>query len=173
MGFRAVETARKYMEALVKEGRLIKRDTSSRSYGLPPELLTSLSQRVPVLDPMQGEALVLASQSPDGYIEVERSRHGEELFSFKVQDTSMSGIGIMPDDFVVARRQRHAQNEDIVVALVGDDATVRRFRMASQLVELCPENPDFRPLRLPRKDVTLLGKVIEVRRYYEGQPSVP
>ncbi len=177
MGFRAVETARKHMAALVREGLLIKRGTASRSYGLPPELLSSLSQRVPVLgsvfDPVQGGALVLAKQNPVGYIEVERSRHGEELFVLKVRGMSMVGAGIMPDDFVVARRQNSAQNGDIVVVLVGDEATVKRFQMAKRLVELYPENPEFRPLRLPRKDVKILGKVLEVRRYYEGQPLVP
>ncbi len=166
MGFRAVETARNYLEALVREGRLIKRGTASRSYGLPPELLDTLSQRVPILGSVQAGALTLADQDPDGYLEVERRRHGEELFALKVRGRSMIGAGILPDDFVIARRQSQAQNGDIVVAVVGEEATVKRLRFASPFLELCPENPEFQTLRLPPKEVVLLGKVVEVRRYY-------
>lgn len=171
MGFKAVETARSHLEALVETGRLIKRDTASRSYALPPEA-RSRSNLIPVLGAVQAGALTLAVEEPEGFLEVERSRHGEELFALRVRGQSMSGAGILPDDLVIARRQETAREGDIVVALVGDEATVKRFRLSGKQVVLWPENPDFQPLLLSSEDLTLLGKVVEVRRYYDLVPIV-
>jgi repressor LexA len=67
---------------------------------------------------------------------------------------------------VVVRRQPTAQTGDIVVALVGDEATVKTLRLGRQRVELRPENPDFDPILLQPEEVTILGKVIELRRTF-------
>jgi repressor LexA len=169
MGFKAVETARSHLEALVAEGRLIKRGTASRSYGLPASVFVQ-GHRIPVVGTVQAGALTLAVEDPEGYLEVERSRSGEELFALRVRGLSMQGAGILPDDMVIARRQQSANEGDIVVALVGEEATVKRLRFAGKKVVLWAENPDFAPIELPPNKLTLLGKVVEVRRYYETIP---
>lgn len=169
MGFKAVETARNHLEGLVAEGRLIRRGTASRSYALPPEVWeASQSSRIPILGAVQAGALTLAVEEPEGYLEVERSRLGEELFALRVRGLSMVGAGILPGDMVIARRQSTADEGDIVVAMVLEEATVKRLRFSGRKVLLCPENPEFQPLRLRPDDVTVLGKVIEVRRFYES-----
>lgn len=170
LGFKAVETARNHLEGLVKEGRLIKRGTGSRSYGLPPEEIQA-GTRVPILGAVQAGALTLATEEPEGFIEIERSRRGEELFALRVQGMSMSGAGILPDDLVITRRQSSAEEGDIVVALVDDEATVKRLKYEGRYVVLKPENEDFSPLKLEPESLILLGKVIEVRRYYEAYPT--
>ena len=170
LGFKAVETARSHLEGLVKEGRLIKRGTGSRSYGLPPEEAL-LGTRVPILGAVQAGALTLAVEDPEGFVEIERSRFGEELFALRVQGMSMSGAGILPNDLVIARRQSRAEEGDIVVALVEDEATVKRLRYEGGLVVLKPENPEFEPLKIDSQQLSLLGKVVEVRRYYELFPG--
>lgn len=168
MKFKAVETARAHLEGLVAEGRLIKRGKGSRSYALPHDVYSNArSHFIPVLGQVQAGALTLAVEEVEGYLEVERSRHGEELFALRVQGMSMSGAGILPGDMVIARRQSSAQEGDIVVAMVEDEATVKRLRIAGNKIVLWPENPDFEPLQLAPEKVTLLGKVVEVRRYYE------
>jgi repressor LexA len=171
MGFKAVETARSHLEALVIEGRLVKRGTASRSYALPPDVWSaSRSHRIPVLGAVQAGALTLAVEEPEGFLEVERSRHGEELFALRVRGLSMNGAGILPGDMVIARHQKSAQEGDIVVALVDDEATVKRLRYSGNKIMLCAENPDFQPLTLSPEQLTVLGKVVEVRRYYEMIP---
>ena len=75
----------------------------------------------------------------------------------------MIGAGILPDDVVIVRRQSTADSGAVVVALVDDEATVKRLRLRHGQVELHPENPAFAPI-LPDREITLLGKVIEVRR---------
>ena len=80
----------------------------------------------------------------------------------------MTGAGILPGDIVVVRQQAEAASGDIVVALVGDEATIKKLRLRRDRIELHPENPAFTPI-IPRAgECTLLGKVVEVRRYLEG-----
>jgi repressor LexA len=93
-------------------------------------------------------------------------RNNDELFALRVQGKSMTGAGILPGDVVIVRRQPTADSGALVVALVDDEATVKRLRLRDGQVELHPENPDFDPI-LTDREVTLLGKVIEVRRTLE------
>jgi repressor LexA len=69
----------------------------------------------------------------------------------------MIGAGILNDDFVIVRRQSYADDGDIVVALIGDEATVKRFFMENRRVRLQPENPAMEPIIVD--SVTILGKV--------------
>ncbi len=176
MGFKAVETARSHLQALVEEGRLVKHGRASRAYALPAEVWSaSRTRQVPLLGAVQAGALTLAVEDPEGFLEVERSRYGEELFALRVRGESMIGAGIFPEDLVITRRQESAEEGDIVVALVEDEATVKRLRFAKSAegdsrVVLWPENPDFTPLNLAPEQLQLLGKVVEVRRYYEIVP---
>ena len=162
--FRAVQTARQHLERLVTEGRLVKARGKSRGYRLPQEPGTLL---VPLLGQVQAGGLRAAIEECEGYLPV-RSRGSEELFGLRVHGESMTGAGILPGDIVVVRQQAEAVSGDIVVALVGDEATIKRLRLRRNGIELHPENPAFAPI-IPRTDeCTLLGKVVEVRRYLEG-----
>ena len=76
----------------------------------------------------------------------------------------MIGVGILSGDLVIVRRQPSAENGDIVVALIENEATVKTFRSHGRRVELRSENPAFRSIVLDAEAVTILGKVIEVRR---------
>ncbi len=90
-----------------------------------------------------------------------------QLFALRIQGESMTGAGIMPGDIVVVRSQPTADSGEIVVALVDDEATVKRLRLRPGSIELHPENPDFEPLIFSPNECVILGKVIEVRRYVE------
>ena len=91
-----------------------------------------------------------------------RAQAWDELFGLRVHGDSMRDAGILDGDLVLVRRQPRAHTGEIVVALVGDEATVKRLRMRGRRVELHPENPDYEPIVPHPRDVTLLGKVIEV-----------
>lgn len=167
MGLKAVESARSHLEALVEEGRLVKRDTRSRSYALPPRE-RSQARKVPILGRVQAGQLTTAVEDIEDYVGVERSDDGEELFALRVRGESMREAGILPGDLVVVRRQESADSGDIVVALVEDEATVKRLVLPTWLgglVVLMPANPDFKPIELEPEELQLLGKVVEVRRF--------
>ena len=162
--FKAVQTARQHLERLVAEGRLIKMRGKSRGYRLPQKPGTLL---VPLLGRVQAGGLQTAIEECEGYIPVQ-SRGLDELFGLRVHGESMTGAGILPGDIVIVRQQTQAASGDIVVALVGDEATIKRLRLRRNRIELHPENPAFSPI-IPRPcESTILGKVVEVRRYLEG-----
>ena len=164
-GFRAVQTARQHLEQLVGEGRLRADRGKARGYRLSrlfPER-ESNPMLVPLLGRVPAGALDEAIEDPDGYLSVD-ARVSDDLFALRVRGESMTGAGILPGDLVVVRRQPTAKNGDIVVALVESDATVKTFKSRGRRVELCPENPAFDAIILDANEVTILGKVIEVRR---------
>jgi repressor LexA len=166
MGFRAVESARKQLDRLVAEGRLIKAPGRARSYRLPARP-TRPPAEVPVLGRVQAGDLAAAIEAPEGVILVERPAAGAELFALTVRGASMIGAGILPGDLVVVRRQPTAESGEVVVALVEDETTVKRLRLRRRRVELHPENPEFKPIIPDPKAVRILGKVVEVRRWLE------
>jgi repressor LexA len=98
---------------------------------------------------------------------VQTRRAPGELFSLRVRGDSMKDAGILDGDVVVVRRQPRADVGDIVVALVGDEATVKRFRVKRGRIELHPANDAYQPIVPEPGDVKILGKVVEVRRVLE------
>ncbi|MBP2680732.1 MAG: regulatory protein LexA, partial [Candidatus Krumholzibacteriota bacterium] len=90
-----------------------------------------------------------------------------QLFALRVHGESMIGAGILPGDLVIVRSQATAQSGEIVVALIGDEATVKRLRLRRGRIELHPENPAFEPIIPGPNECTILGKVIEIRRHLE------
>ncbi len=166
-GFRAVQTAREHLEALVAEGRLAKDPGKARGYRLPGGSAAA-TRLVPLLGRVPAGPLDLAVEDLEGYLPVrERDARGE-LFGLRVRGDSMIGAGILPGDVVVVRRQPRAEPGDIVVALVDDEATVKRLRLSHGRVELHAENPTYPPIVPDPETLRLLGKVVEVRRYLEG-----
>ena len=80
----------------------------------------------------------------------------------------MSGEGIMPRDLVVVKPQVDANHGDLVAALLGDDATVKRLHRDSKGVKLMPSNPAYDPIEVKQEDARIIGKVIGLIRDYEG-----
>ena len=173
-GFRSAESARGHLRALVTEGRLLHRPGKSRGYqlplserfpgGAPSPVPTAL---VPMLGRVQAGMLTTAVEEPDGYLPVHTRRPADELFALRAEGESMIEAGILPGDVVIVRRQSQANTGDIVVAVVGDEATIKRLYIRNRRLELHPENPAFDPIVPDPKSLFLLGKVIEIRRYLE------
>lgn len=171
LGVGAVETARNHLEALVREGRLIK-EAGARGYHLPEAGGGAWPVRsVPILGRVQAGALTPAIEDREGELAGVDQPPDAELFALRVRGESMTGAGILPGDLVVVRRQAVAASGDIVVALVGDEATVKRLRYRGDRPVLLAENPAFPPIEPEPGALTLLGKVIEVRRLLEGAAS--
>jgi repressor LexA len=165
--FRAVETARAHLDALVREGRLQKREGEARGFELPSP--QSMPRLVPVLGRVQAGALSTAVEDLEGYVAFDGRSAGaaRDVFALRVHGESMTGAGILPRDLVLVRKQETARSGEIVVALVEDEATVKRLRIRVRKIELHPENPAFAVIVPPRGGCTILGKVIEVRRSLE------
>ncbi len=119
--------------------------------------------QVPVVGRVTAGAPILAVENIDDYFPMPKEFAGDgETFMLKVRGNSMIEAGIFDSDYVVVRRQSHAENGDIVVALLEDEATVKRFFRETNHVRLQPENPHMQPILV--RDVQILGKVIGVFR---------
>ena len=164
--FRSPQTAREHLDGLVEDGLLKKEPKVARGFRLPgrgeaPTVMVPLLGRVPA------GPLDLAIEELEGHLPVQTRRAPGELFSLRVRGDSMKDAGILDGDVVVVRRQPRAESGDIVVALVGDEATVKRFRLKRGRIELHPANDAYRPIVPEPGDVKILGKVVEVRRVLE------
>jgi repressor LexA len=106
---------------------------------------------------------VLAEENIEDYVDVPAVAGGEVgEYLLRVRGDSMKDAGILEGDFVVVRPQETAQDNDIVVALVGEEATVKRFFRENDHVRLQPENSAMEPIR--SKEVRVLGQVVGVLR---------
>ncbi len=174
-GFRAVESARAQLEALVAEGRLEKEPGVARGYRLPRAAsrrsagsTAPATALVPVVGRVQAGELTTALEEPEGFLAVQSRLPAEDLFALRVRGDSMRDAGILDGDMVVVRRQPAARDGEIVVALVGDEATVKTLRLRRGRVELHPANPDFAPIVPRAEEASILGRVVEVRRVLAG-----
>ena len=106
---------------------------------------------------------VLAEENIEDYIQTPSYAGGEQgEYLLRVRGDSMKNVGILDDDLVVVKPQDEAADGEIVVALVGEEATVKRFYRERDHVRLQPENEAMAPIR--SKDVRVLGKVVGLMR---------
>jgi repressor LexA len=106
---------------------------------------------------------VFAEENIEDYIQTPPFAGGAEgEYLLRVRGESMKDVGILEADLVVVRPQETAQDGDIVVALVGEEATVKRFFQESDHVRLQPENESMEPIR--SRDVRILGRVVGLMR---------
>ena len=172
-GFRAVQSAREHLEALVEEGLLAKVPGQARGYHLPELTAPSIPTRlVPLVGRVQAGRLAAAIEDPEGYLPIRSRRPEKELFALRVRGESMTGAGILHDDIVIVRRQASAENGEIVVALIEEEVTVKRLYRRGRRIELRPENSAFEAIVPSPGELRLLGKVIEVHRYLDRSPLV-
>lgn len=120
---------------------------------------------IPIVGEIAAGKPILASENIEGYLTAvheEVLARGGTFFALKVRGESMVEAGILPGDHVVVRQQATAENGEIVVALVADEATVKRFYKEQDHVRLQPANAHMQPILTC--DVQILGKVVSVIR---------
>ncbi len=126
---------------------------------------------VPVLGRAAAGAPILAEETRDGeHLRVPRSwvPKGRDFFALKVRGESMCEAGIMDGDTVVAAKAAEARDGEIIVALLGDEATIKTFYSRPNMVELRPANHTFKPIHVKATspEFRVLGKVVAVWRNY-------
>ena len=120
--------------------------------------------RVPIVGTVAAGSPILAQECIEDYLTFDTNGREGEYFALRVRGESMLNAGILPGDLVVVHRQPTAHNGEIVVALLGDEATVKRLSRRNGEVWLLPENENYRPI--DGREATLLGKVTAVVREY-------
>ena len=120
---------------------------------------------IPIFGRVAAGTPLLASQNLEGTLPIPaRMVNNYECFALRIIGTSMIGVGILEGDYVIVKRQSDADPGDIVVAMVEDEATVKRFFIDGDQVRLQPENPTIEASTFDVNEVTILGKVICLHR---------
>ena len=120
--------------------------------------------RVPVLGQVAAGMPLLAEENIEEYVDVPALAGGEQAdFTLRVKGDSMIDAGILEGDHVVVHKQETANDGDIVVALLGEEATVKTFYKENDHVRLQPENPTLEPIRT--RDVKILGRMVGLLRH--------
>lgn len=173
---RSSSTVHAYLSALEGEGLLQKDGANSRAIRLTPQGQASLGfdemspssteyLEVPVLGKITAGQPILAVQNVTEVFPLPMSfARNSDLFMLKVRGESMINAGILDGDYVIVARQQTANNGEIVVALIGDEATVKTFYRERDCIRLQPENDYLEPIML--KEVAILGKVVGVFRKF-------
>lgn len=157
---------RSILTALIKKGYIRKTPLVSRGIELATDMMSSV-KHLPLVGSVPAGAPLLATENIEGSIAVDTSFvPSGETFTLRVKGESMIGAGIADGDFVVVRRQNTAEPGDIVVAVIGDEATVKRFHPEADSVRLEPENDAFGPIIVERDTpgFYLAGKVVGLLR---------
>ncbi len=120
-------------------------------------------ESLPLVGSVAAGEPVLAEENVEEYVSVpELAGGGDGQYLLRIRGESMKDAGILEGDYVVVRSQDTARDGDIVVALIGDEATVKRFFRESDHIRLQPENETMEPIR--SKDVRVLGRVVGLLR---------
>ena len=121
---------------------------------------------IPIVGNVAAGIPILAQENIEEYFPVTSDfiKDTNEVFMLKVKGDSMINAGILDRDYIIVRKQAIARNGEIIVALIEDEATVKRFLKTDKLIKLIPENDFMKPIVV--NDVTIVGKVIGVIRKY-------
>jgi repressor LexA len=167
--FKSPNAVQEHLKALMRKGHI--RRTPNQWRGL--ELVVSNKNgeetakystvSVPLIGQVTAGLPILAQENFEGTISVDRSLVGRatRLFALHVRGNSMIKAGIYDGDIAIAQQQSVADHGDIVIALLGDEATVKRFYRKNKVILLRPENDAMQPIKVSEgSDLKILGKVV-------------
>lgn len=162
------------LAALEKKGHIRRHPRLSRGIELvdvpDPEQQTSNTLEVPLLGRVAAGTPILAQENFETTLEIDKSiaPTSGNLFALRVQGESMRNIGILDGDIVVARQQETVEKGEIVVAVIDDEATVKRFQADEMGIQLLPENESFDPIVVTEDsgEFRIAGKVVGLMRQY-------
>ena len=159
-GLRSTSTVHAHLKTLEHLGYISRDAGLNRSIHIEG---TEPTSQVPVLGRVTAGMPILAVEDIEGYLPFPQ-KSGKELFALHVMGLSMRDAGILDGDYVVVERTPTADDGEIVVAMIDEEATVKRLFREPDGIRLQPENPDFEPIYSDH--ASLLGRVIAVLRYY-------
>ena len=146
-GFRSHNAAVDHLKALARKGAIELTEGASRGIRLTTEQGLPLIGRVAAGSPILSEANIQARYRLDPALFKPRAD-----YLLKVRGMSMRNAGIMDGDLLAVQKVHEAKNGQIIVARLGDEVTVKRFKRSRGAIELLPENPDFKPIVVGPED---------------------
>lgn len=166
VNLRSTSSVHAHLESLERKGYIRKDPSKPRTIEVVDESF-NLTRREMVNVPLLGEvaagAPMFAEENISDYFPFPADMlPNADIFMLKVKGDSMVNVGIFDNDKILVAKQNHANNGDIVVALMDDTATVKTYYKEKNHIRLQPQNDDMEPILV--KDVSILGKVIGLFR---------
>lgn len=162
LGYKSTSTVHMYLNRLDLLGYISKEDGKSRAVKLVGN--TPKVSAVPLLGVIAAGTPILAEENREGYVGYAGNASADKLFALRVKGESMIEAGILDGDIIIAEQTCYAESGEIVVALIENEATVKRFFREKGHYRLQPENSDMQPIIVD--EVLILGKVVAVQRNY-------
>jgi repressor LexA len=168
-GLRGPKAPQKTLQILEKKGYIRRVPGGSRAIEMliPPLVHKSQILSLPMVGRVRAGEPILAIENVEGYINLDQSLvSSDDVFLLRVQGDSMIDAHIQDGDFALIKPQPNAENGEIVVALVDDEATIKRIFKKRDLIRLEPANPHMEPIvvRKGERRVTIVGKVVGIFR---------
>ncbi len=162
-GLKSTSSVHNHLKKLEDEGYITRSNGLNRAIRLTND--TPVVQ-VPLLGRVTAGLPAYAYEEVVASIPYPADRHGaDSLFALRVQGDSMIEAGILDGDVIIAEKTNYAENGEIVIGLIEDEATVKRFyREKDGYIRLQPENPLYDPII--SRDIQVIGKVVACFRYY-------
>lgn len=166
LDLKSTSTAHAHLTKLEKKGYISRDPAKPRTIMIMDGSSTKERMvRIPVLGKVAAGVPITAVENIEEYLSLPYSLIGtDDVFILNVSGDSMVNAGIFDRDRIIAKKQDYAQNGDIVVAMIEDEATVKRFYLENGRVKLQPENEKYQPIYT--RDMNILGKVIGVLRMF-------
>ncbi len=165
VGLRSPSTVHFHLKALEEAGMILRGTGKTRAITLVEGRGTFLKNMVPLLGSVAAGSPIWADQVVEDYIPFEVRDTSHEYFALKIRGDSMIKAGILPGDIVIVRQQAEAGNGEIVIALLGEEATCKRYERRDDALWLMPENDAYEPI--DGTDAEILGRVIGIVRRYD------
>jgi len=166
-GLRSTSTVHGHLIRLEKKGLLYRDSMKPRAISVPADHQAYRADmvQVPVVGRVTAGIPITATENIEDYIALPQAMIGSgDHFILSVRGESMIEAGILDGDYVIVRKQNTADNGDIVIAMIDDEATVKRFYKENGVFRLQPENSTMEPIIVP--ELTILGKVVSLYRFY-------
>jgi repressor LexA len=165
LGLSSTCTVQRHLEALERKGFIRRSRLKARTVEIikadDPRLVPHATVAVPLVGAVAAGQPILAVENIEEVIPLPADLVPEEpVFSLRVKGDSMIGVGLFDGDLVVIHQQDYADEGDIVVALIDDEATIKTFRRQNGRIRLEPANPRVEPIIISEDQVTILGRVI-------------
>lgn len=166
---------KRHIDALIKKGFLTIGENSSRTISLTTSSIEdsqptmSDTIEIPIIGRVAAGQPILAEENIEGTFNIQSSLiNGKaNCFALKVKGDSMINAGIFEGDVVIINPQKEANNGEIIVAMIENEATLKRFERKNGKVSLIPENDNYSPILVNKEDnFSIIGKALGVFRWY-------
>ena len=167
LGFKSPNAAEEHLKALARKGAIEMTPGASRGIRIPGFEPSTEEEGLPIIGRVAAGAPILAQQHIEESCRINPAFfHPRADYLLRVRGMSMKDIGILDGDLLAVHSTREARNGQIVVARIGDDVTVKRFKREGEKVWLLAENPEFAPIEvdLAEQDLVIEGLSVGVIR---------